>query len=298
MSINIGNTTLWATYVGNTTSQNYILTSSLTFNNTISGNLQLQSGRIFDGQNNKIYLTDINNFNGLFNLNSGNTTTTIQNLKIICSNVTISNNKGIVVDGSIDRSIVSNGILSNVEVFFRNGSFGSNCGGLVGASARNITLQTCSFDTGLNGSINPTNGGGLIGGNSGNITGVTNSNIDIYNSWVRGTIGTTSGGLVGNTSNIRLIQDSYHLGTASNNNGIRPSGTTIFQTINTTSTANTLFTPSNPQIPIGNITLDKQLNITSTIESNLTTTGALVVSGGIGITSNLNVGVNINIVGI
>jgi hypothetical protein len=211
----------WNSFV-NTNDLEYNLTGDIIFDANFIGNLLIGSGKLFDGYNNTIYLNNINNFNGLFNLNSGDITTTIKNLKIIISNVSLNDNKGYLVEGSQNGSITANGTIENIKIVCENNNMGNNCGGLVGASAQNIIIKNSFISSKISGNIS----GNISGINSGGFIGNNCSNVSIYNSYVRGNLTATTGGLVGNNSTITNIKDSYFIGN-SNNNGITLSGSTI-----------------------------------------------------------------------
>jgi hypothetical protein len=214
LSDNIYTVAQWNTFSTSRSIKNYNLLSDLYFDSNFAGNLLISSGKLFDGYNNTIYLNNISNFNGLFDLNTGNIDTNIINLKIIISNVSLNDNKGYLIEGSNDGSITSNGTIENVKLICYNNNMGDNCGGLVGASAKDIIIKN-SY---VSGNINGINSGGFVGNNC--------SNVSIYNSYITGSLANIAGCFVGNNSNISNIKDSYFIG--DNNNGITLSGTTIF----------------------------------------------------------------------
>jgi hypothetical protein len=218
IKVGISNITNWNTYIGNVISTDYDLLNNIIFDNNFNANLNLFGGDIFDGKNNTIFLNNLSSFNGLFNLHNGNTSSTIKNLKIVTSNISINDNKGILINGSNNGTIVSNCYIENVKLVSKNTTMGNNCGGLVGAYGRNITTRNCY----VNGIINGTNSGGLIGNNC--------SNASIYNSYVIGTINANSGGICGNNSTIQNIQNTYCGGI---NPSISLSNTSIINQVNT-----------------------------------------------------------------
>jgi hypothetical protein len=225
---NIATISEWNSFVGNSTAQNYNLLSDLIFNSSFAGNLMIKSGKTFNGYNNTIFLNNLSSFNGLFNLHSGNITTTIKDLNVVISNVVLNSNKGFLVDGYSDNSIVSNGIIQNVKLVFNNSTMNNNCGGFIGSSGKNLTIQ----ESYVQGNIQGTNSGGLVGNSC--------SNVNIYSSYVINmdkyqiiTLNSLSGGLVGNASTITNIVDSYFVGPTTTNNGIKLSGTNIINQVNT-----------------------------------------------------------------
>jgi hypothetical protein len=209
---NISTIENWTSYVGNSTAQDYNLLSDLIFNSSFAGNLMIQSGKIFNGYNNTIYLNNLSSFNGLFNLHTGNVTTIIKNLNVIISNVVLNENKGFLVNGSNNNTIVSNGMIQYVNLVFKDSIMGNNCSGLIGSCGKNININN-SY---VNGNISGINSGGLIGNNC--------SNAIINSSYIIGKIQTGASGLVGNNSTITSITNSYCIST---NPSITLSGTTI-----------------------------------------------------------------------
>jgi hypothetical protein len=210
--VNINNTSDWQSYISSSTNNNYYLYSDLIFNNSFAGNLYLRAGKLFDGRNNTIFLNNLSTFSGLFNLHSGNVDTFISNLRVVASNVSLTDNNGFYSQGSSNGSITANGNIYSCKVIFKNSVMGNNCGGFIGASSKNIIIGN-SY---VNGTIYGINSGGLIGNNS--------SNAIIRRSYVIGNIQSSSGGLVGNNSTITYITDSYCAGF---NTSITLSGTTI-----------------------------------------------------------------------
>jgi hypothetical protein len=186
--------------------------NDLIFNNSFGGNLYLKDGKYFDGRNNTIFLNNLSTFSGLFNLHFGNIDTNIKNLRVVASNVTLTDNNGFLSQGSLNGSITGNGNLFSSKLVFKNTTMGNNCGGFIGASSRNIIIGN-SY---VNGSVTGINSGGLIGNNCSNAT--------ITSAYVIGRIDSNSGGLVGNNSTIRSITNSFCAGL---NTSITLSGTTI-----------------------------------------------------------------------
>jgi hypothetical protein len=315
-------------------SNNYILNKNLTFTNTTVGNIILDKDKTFDGNSKTIYLNNITNFNGLFSLTTANIATQIKNLKIICSNVTLNDNKGILINGSMNRTITSNGNVQNVDIIFKNGIFGSNCGGIVGAGAINMNMDGCYFDVGVNGIINSRNGGGLFGANTG-----IGGTINIFSSFVKGIVDGNTGGLVGNSSTITNIVNSYLVNPTTGTNAITLSGSSVnsitpsvnnfIQDLitspnNTSTIQSSINIALNREYQINNqtianstslgtgivnssltsvgtltsLTISGQESIINTTQSTSTSTGALIVSGGVGIGANLNVGGNLNVTNI
>jgi hypothetical protein len=199
-TINISSIVDWNNYVGNTVSKDVNLLNDIVFDSNFAGNLILKNNNTFDGFDNTIYLTNINNFTGLFNLNETNMNTTIKNLTIYATNVILDDYCGYLCEGSSDGSISSNGTFDNIKLIIKNSVMGNNCGGLVGSFGRDIQI-TNSFVTG---EIDGLNSGGFVGNNC--------SNVNIYNCYIIGNVNNQAGSLVGNNSTINNINDSYFVG--------------------------------------------------------------------------------------
>jgi hypothetical protein len=198
--INISSIVDWNNYVGNAVSKNVTLLNDLVFDSNFGGNLILKNNNTFDGFENTIYLTNLNNFKGLFNLNETNMNTNIKNLTIYAANVILNDNCGYLCEGSSDGSILSNGTFDNIKLIVKNSVMGNNCGGLVGSFGRNIKI-TNSF---IRGEIDGLNSGGFVGNNCSNAT--------ISSSYMIGTVNNQAASLVGNNSTINNINDSYFVG--------------------------------------------------------------------------------------
>ena len=130
----------WNNLVGNLTSQSYSLMNDLIFNNSFGGNIYLKAGKEFNGKNNTIFLNNLSNFNGLFNLHSGDINTTIKNLRVVASNVELTTNNGFFSQGSSDGSVTANGNVFSSKLVFKNSTMNDGCGGFIGASSQNIII--------------------------------------------------------------------------------------------------------------------------------------------------------------
>jgi hypothetical protein len=196
----ISNIADWTSYVGDNTARDYILSNDIYFNSFFPGNLFIKNNSIFDGKNNSIYLKNINNFSGLFNLNG-----IIKNMKVFIKNVTLNDFNGFLAEGSGDNSKIYSGTIENVFIILKDTIMGNNCGGLIGSCGNNVTIKL-SY---VNGVINGFNSGGLVGNNC--------SNINIYNSYVIGKTNNNVGCLIGNNNLIDTVKNTYHAGISTNN---------------------------------------------------------------------------------
>lgn len=163
----------------------YYLEDDITWSN--NDFITLEDGDVFDGNFKKIYI-DVNNFEGLFSLNSDSFNTIIRNLEIkIINNNILSPDNGLLLktlqsNCKILRCINLGNFLgdtkSSIDNYF--------CGALVGSYCSNIHFSFC-INYGL---INGLHSGGLAGSGleNGYILNCINYG-DIY--------GTRAGGLVG-----------------------------------------------------------------------------------------------------
>jgi hypothetical protein len=199
--IDITSPEVWNTYVGNLFAFNYKLTKDIIFNNNFGGNITLQANCIFNGQRNTIYLKNVNNFTGLFNLKNADNTTLIKDLTLYCFNTNLLDNNSFFSEGLIN----GNCIIDNCKIILKNTTMGNNCGGFTTQGSQNITINN-SF---IRGRITGTNSGGIAGNNI--------ANLNINNCRVIGVVSNDSGRLVGNNSTINNINDTYSVGYGPNN---------------------------------------------------------------------------------
>jgi hypothetical protein len=198
--VDIYSTAIWNSYVGNTSSLSYNLMNDIIFNNNFGGNLYLKENSVFDGRENTIYIKNVNNLTGLFNIINGDSNTRIRDLTLYCYNCSLADYNSFLIEGGIS-SRTGNCIINNCKIILKNTTIGNACSGFVSGCSGNIQINN-SYITGF-----------LQSNGSGAIIGTKVSNVFIYNSYSVGEMPyNNTGRICGNINTIDVIRDTYSVG--------------------------------------------------------------------------------------